>query len=106
MPSSYFLSDSQKYNEAFTKYTAGYGSLMRITEAQLFPYQEVTAKQVYDVTGDMVYSANFLYEELNNIRKDDDGCGSFASYVNKNELKTMLAEVVQEYFANVTLKDD
>jgi hypothetical protein len=52
-----------------------------------------------------LYSVNGYYKEVNNIKTEDD-YDPITAYVSKNELKTMLSEVVQEYFANVSLKDE
>ena len=102
---NYFLSDPKRYAESFTKYAAAYGALMRIVESELFAYQDVKGKEVYDVVGDFLYSVNGYYEEVNNIKTKND-YNPVTSYISKNELKTMLSEVVQEYFANVSLKDE
>jgi hypothetical protein len=104
-PHNYFLSDPKRYIEAFKNYASAYGSLMRIVETSLFAYQDVKGKEVYDVVGDFLYSVNGYYKEVNNIKTEDD-CDPITAYVSKNELKTMLSEVVQEYFANVSLKDE
>jgi hypothetical protein len=104
---NYFLSDPARYTESFTKYAAAYGALMRIVYTELFAYryQDVKGKEVYDVVGDFLYSVNGYYEKVNNIKTEND-YNPVTSYINKNELKTMLSEVVQEYFANVSLKDE
>jgi len=104
-PHNYFLSDPKRYTETFVTYAAAYGSLMRIVETELFAYQDVKGKEVYDVVGDFLYLVNGYYKEVNNIKTEDD-CDPITAYVSKNELKTMLSEVVQEYFANVSLKDE
>ena len=104
MADQYFLKDPEGYKVSFTTVAQAYASLMRIAENHCFTYQDISGKQVYDVTGDLLYIANQHYEAANCIEKSDwyDSC----TFVNKNELKLMLAEVVQEYFANVTLKDE
>jgi len=104
MADQYFLKDPEGYKVSFTKVAHDYASLMRIAENHCFTFQDVNGKQVYDVTGDLLYIANQHYEAANGIEKSDgyDPC----AFVNKNELKLMLAEVVQEYFAGATLKDE
>ena len=102
---NYFLSDPVRYIEVFKNYVSAYGSLMRIVETSLFAYQDVKGKEVYDVVGDFLYSVNGYYEKVNNIETENN-YDPITTYVSKNELKTMLFEVVQEYFANVSLKDE
>ena len=103
MTDHYFIDDAVNYTKSFQQYATNYGSLMRIVEASCFPYQEIPAKDLFDATGDLMYPVNGLYKKQNNIKDEES---SYTSYVNKNELKTMLAEVVQEYFNNATIKND
>ena len=103
MPDHYFINDSANYAESFQQYVTNYSSLMRMVEANCFAFQEVSGKELFDMTGDLMYSANAFYKKQNNIEDEDT---SFTTYVNKNELKTMLAEVVQEYFNNASIKND
>ena len=103
MPDHYFIDDAANYTKSFQQYVTNYGSLMRIVEASCFPYQEIPAKELFDATGDLMYPVNGLYKKQNNIQDEDT---SSTSYVSKNELKTMLAEVVQEYFNNASIKND
>jgi hypothetical protein len=103
MPESYFIDDAANYSLSFQQYVAAYSSLMRTVEASCFAYQPVSGKELFDMTGDLMYPVNALYKKQNNIEDEDT---FFTTYVNKNELKTMLAEVVQEYFNNATIKND
>lgn len=103
MPDQYFINDSANYAESFQQYVTNYSSLMRMVETSCFAFKEVSGKELFDMTGDLMYSANELYKKQNNIKDEES---SYTSYVSKNELKTMLAEVVQEYFNNVSIKND
>ena len=103
MADHYFIDDAANYTKSFQQYATNYGSLMRIVEANCFPYQEIPAKELFDATGDLMYPVNGLYKKQNNI---EDGETSYVTYVKKDELKTMLAEVVQEYFKTATIKND
>lgn len=103
MADHYFIDDAANYTKSFQQYATNYGSLMRMVEASCFPYQEIPAKELFDATGDLMYSTNGLYKKQNNIEDEES---SYTTYVNKNELKTMLAEVVQEYFNSALIKND
>ena len=103
MSDQYFINDPANYAESFQQYVTNYSSLMRTVEASCFAFQEVSGKELFDMTGDLMYSANDFYKKQNNIKNEES---SYTSYVNKNELKTMLAEVVQEYFNNASIKND
>ena len=103
MPDQYFINDPANYAKSFEQYATNYSSLMRTVEASCFAFQEVSGKELFDMTGDLMYSANDFYKKQNNIKDEES---SYTSYVNKNELKTMLAEVVQEYFNNASIKND
>ena len=103
MADHFFIDDAANYAKSFQQYATNYGSLMRIVEASCFAYQEVSGKELFDATGDFMYSVNALYKKQNNTKDEED---SYVTYINKNELKTMLAEVVQEYFNNATIKND
>jgi hypothetical protein len=103
MANYFFIDDAANYAKSFQQYATNYGSLMRIVEASCFAYQEVSGKELFDATGDFMYSVNALYKKQNNIKDEED---SYVTYTNKNDLKTMLAEVVQEYFNNATIKND
>ena len=103
MAEHYFIDDAANYAKSFKQYAANYGSLMRMVEDSCFAFQEISGKELFDITGDLMYSTNGLYKEQNNIKDEEI---SYTTYVNKNELKTMLAEVVQEYFNGATIKND
>jgi hypothetical protein len=103
MADHYFIDDAANYAESFKQYATKYGSLMRMVEASCFPYQEIPAKELFDATGDLMYPVNGLYKKQNNIKNEET---SYVTYVNKDELKTILAEVVQDYFSNANTKND
>ena len=103
MADHYFIDDAANYAESFKQYVIKYSLLMRIVKASCFPHQIIPAKELFDATGDLMYPVNGLYKKQNNI---EDGETSYVTYVKKDELKTMLAEVVQEYFKTATIKND
>jgi hypothetical protein len=104
MSDQYFLTDPEGYKASFAKVAEAYASLMRMVENHCFTFQDIGGKHVYDVTGDLLYITNQHYKTTHNIKETDNY--DSVSFVSKNELKTMLAEVVQEYFANATIKND
>jgi len=105
MADLFFIDDAANYAKSFQQYATNYGSLMRMVEASCFSYRDVSSKELFDATGDFMYSVNSFYKKQNKIENENEET-SYVTYVNKNELKTMLAEVVQEYFNNATIKND
>jgi hypothetical protein len=105
MTEHYFIDDAANYAKSFQQYITNYGSLMRMVESNCFAFQEISGKDLFDATLELMYPVNKLYKKQNSIEGENEET-SYVTYVNKNELKTMLAEVVQEYFNGATIKND